>query len=69
MYLDQNPDVLANLVGLDTNNIISNEDDLSAKIKNGTLNVGDLIFSNVADDNAYNTFTILNEEIINNYKE
>ena len=69
MYLDQNPDVLANLVGLDTNNIISNEDDLSAKIKNGTLNVGDLIFSNDADDNAYNTFTILNEEIINNYKE
>ena len=69
LYLDQNPDVLANLVGLDTNNIISNEDDLSAKIKNGTLNVGDLIFSNDADDNAYNTFTILNEEIINNYKE
>ena len=69
MYLDQNPDVLANLVGLDTNNIISNEDDLSAKIKNGTLNVGDMIFSNDADDNAYNTFTILNEEIINNYKE
>jgi hypothetical protein len=69
LYLDQNPDVLANLVGLDTNNIISNEDDLSAKIKNGTLNVGDMIFSNDADDNAYNTFTILNEEIINNYKE
>lgn len=69
MYLDQNPDVLGNLVGLDTNNIISNEDDLSAKIKNGTLNVGDMIFSNDADDNAYNTFTILNEEIINNYKE
>ena len=42
---------------------------LSTKIKNGTLNVGDLIFSNDADDNAYNTFTILNEEIINNYKE
>ena len=69
MYLDQNLDVLGNLVGLDTNNIISNEDDLSAKIKNGTLNVGDMIFSNDADDNAYNTFTILNEEIINNYKE
>ena len=69
MYLDQNPDVLGNLIGLDTNNIISNEDDLSAKIKNGTLNVGDMIFSNDADDNAYNTFTILNEEIINNYRE
>ena len=69
MYLDQNPDVLGNLIGLDTNNIISNEYDLSAKIKNGTLNVGDMIFSNDADDNAYNTFTILNEEIINNYRE
>jgi len=68
MYLDENPDVLSNLVGLETNNIITGEDDLSGKIKNGTLNVGDMIFSNDPNDNSYNTFTILNEEIINNYR-
>ena len=68
-YLNEYPEVLSNLVGLETNNIISGEDDLSAKIKNGTLKIGDMIFTNDPNDNSYNTFTILNEKIIENYKD
>lgn len=66
-YLNQNPSILSNLVGLEENKIISSEDDLSQKIKNGSLKAGDMIFSNDSKDDSYNSFTILNDEIINNY--
>ena len=47
--------------------IISSEENLSERIKNGTLKAGDMIFSNDAEDNSYNSFTILNDDIINQY--
>jgi len=66
-YLNQNPSILGNLVGLEENKIIASEDDLSQKIKNGSLKAGDMIFSNDSKDDSYNSFTILNDEIINDY--
>ena len=69
LYLDQNPEVLSNLVGVEVNNIISSEDDFKNKINNGTLKSGDMIFSNMKDDDTYNTFVILNDDDISNYME
>nr|BAR17918.1 hypothetical protein [uncultured Mediterranean phage uvMED]BAR17971.1 hypothetical protein [uncultured Mediterranean phage uvMED] len=68
-YLDQNPEVLSNLVGVETNNIINSEEDFKNKIINGTLQSGDMIFSNMKDDDTYNTFVILNDDDIANYRE
>ena len=66
-YLNENLSILSNLVGVEKNKIISSEENLSERIKNGTLKAGDMIFSNDAEDNSYNSFTILNDDIINQY--
>jgi hypothetical protein len=66
-YLNENPSILSNLVGLEEDKIIASEENLSERIKNGTLKAGDMIFSNDAEDDSYNSFVILNDDIINQY--
>jgi hypothetical protein len=66
-YINEYPNILSNLVGVEENKIIASEKDLSNKITNGSLKAGDMIFSNDTNDNSYNSFTILNDDIINQY--
>ena len=68
-YLDSNNDILASIVGVDTNNLINNEDDFRQRINDGTLKSGDLVFSNIKGDDTYNTFVVLDDDDIANYME
>lgn len=68
-YLNEDLNILSNLVGVDVNNIINNQKDLQNKIQNGSLQVGDIVFSNDQDDGSYNSFIILNQKDIDNFME
>jgi len=68
-YLDSNNDILASIVGVDTNNLINSEDDFRQRINDGTLKSGDLVFSNIKGDDTYNTFVVLDDDDIANYRE